>query len=364
MAGPPTVAFMTYDFAFGTDPLEPNGCAWYRCKLPQLELNKYDWQTGMGMPGWNEEHGFGLLIEGDRAVHGWDIIVFKLIMLETVAEKVKIAQGMGQKIVVDLDDWFEGLEESNMAFKTTDPEANPKNNRDHYQYIIDNADALITSTPFLYDWYKNVKGNKNVFMVRNGIDLDRWTQRKDHAGWLPTVGWVGATPWRSRDLETMQSFFPDFMEKHRLAFHHSGHVHNAAFASFQLGLRRGTKVTRQPMEPISRYPNLFRKIDIGLVPLSDVKFNHAKSGIKGLEYSAAGVPWIASHSPEYDILEQQGIGRVAKDESGWLAHLEALTDPRVRKEDVERNLDNIRTYQTMEVRGHEWNEVMHQILEL
>lgn len=364
MADQPSVSFMTYDWAFGTDPLEPNGCAWYRCALPQKELNKYEWQTGIGMPGWNEEHGFGLLIEGDRAVHGWDIIVLKLVMLETVAEKIKTAQAMGQKIVVDIDDWFEGLDEANMAHKTTDPKNNPKNNREHYQYIIDHADALITSTPFLYDWYKNVKKNKNVFMVRNGIDLDRWNPRKDHAGWLPTVGWVGATPWRSRDLETMQPFFARFMEKNRLTFHHSGHVNNAAYASKQIGLHQVTKVTREGMQPISRYPSLFRKIDIGLVPLSGVQFNDAKSGIKGLEYSAAGVPWIASDSPEYALLSDLGIGRVANSPEAWEAHLEALLDPRVRKEDIERNFDNIRTYQTMEVRGHEWNEVMHQILEL
>lgn len=359
-----SVCFLTFDWSFGTDPLQPNGCAWYRCVLPSKELKNIGWQTGVGIPGWNDEHGFGLLIPDDKAIHGWDIIVFKLIMLDSIASRMEDAKKLGQKIVVDIDDWFEGLQETNLAYKMTDPAKNEKNNREHYMYIIDNADAIITSTPFLYDFYKNTKKKDNVFMVRNGIDLPRWRQRKDHSRWLPVVGWVGATPWRSMDLETMQPWFTQFMEANRLEFHHSGHIKNANVAADQLGLTANVKVSTEPMQPILSYPNLFRKIDIGMVPLNNVEFNHAKSAIKGLEYSAAGVPWIASYSPEYEFAEKQGIGRVAHNEREWIGHLEELLDPKVRKEDAERNIEGIKKYQTMEVRGQEWDEVMNSILEL
>jgi glycosyltransferase involved in cell wall biosynthesis len=231
-------------------------------------------------------------------------------------------------------------------------------------FITENADAVVTSTPFLYDFYKNEKGFKNVFLVRNGIDIDRWKQRKDHSRGLPNLGWVGATPWRSMDLETLSPWIGQFLEKNHLSFHHSGNVINAPVASNQLGIPKSVKTTKEPMKPIHHYPELFRKIDIGMVPLNNVRFNYAKSGIKGLEYSAAGVPWVASYSPEYAILEEQGIGRVANNEREWIGHLEELLDPKVRKEDVERNIENIKKYQSMEVRGHDWNEVMHQIRDL
>lgn len=364
MNNSPTVSFLTYDWSFGTKPLQPNGCAWYRCFLPMKELEKKGWDSAIGFPGWNDSHGFGLLVPDKKAIHGWDVIVLKLIMLESVASKIKEAKEMGQKIVVDVDDHFEGLEKTNMAYKVTDPSNNQKNNRDHYMYIIENADAIIASTPFLYDFYKNEKGVKNVFLVRNGIDLDRWNKRKDYSGGLPKLGWVGATPWRSMDLETMKPWFSQFIEKNHLSFHHSGNIVNAPMASNQLGISNLVKTTKEPMKPIYKYPELFRKIDIGIVPLNNVRFNYAKSGIKGLEYSAAGVPWIASYSPEYAILEDQGIGRVANNEREWIGHLEELLDPRVRKEDVERNIENIKKYQSMEVRGQDWNEVMHQIKDL
>lgn len=356
-----TVTFLTFDWAFGTKPLEPNGCAWYRCYLPMKELEKHGWETGMGFPGWNAEHGFGMLIPDDKAVHGWDVIVLKLIMLGNVADKIEKAQEMGQKIVVDIDDWFEGLEKTNLAYQMTDPEKNPKNNRDHYMYIIEHADAIITSTPFLYDFYTKDRGKTNVYMVRNGIDFSRWNQRKDFSRWLPKVGWVGATPWRSLDLEQLSPFFGNFLLDNHLQFHHSGHIKNAKYAKNQLGIPNTVKTTTEPMKPISTYPELFRKIDIGIVPLNDIPFNHGKSCIKGLEYAAGGVPFIASYSPEYQLLSDQGVGRVAKNEKEWLEHLEALLDPQVRKEDVERNLEGIKKYQSMEVRGNSWNEVMHEI---
>ena len=67
----PTLCFLTYDWSWGTTPLQPNGCAWYRCLLPMKELEKKGWEVGMGFPGFSEEHGFGLLIPDKKAIHGF-----------------------------------------------------------------------------------------------------------------------------------------------------------------------------------------------------------------------------------------------------------------------------------------------------
>lgn len=356
----PTVAFMTFDWTHGAKTLEPNGCAWYRCMLPMFELRKHGWDAGIGMPGWNDKHGFGMLLPDKGAIHGWDILVLKLIMLKSVADKIDEAKAMGQKIVVDIDDWFDGLEKSNMAYQITDPTHNPVSNREHYRTIIDKADALITSTPFLYDYYS--KTHDNVFMVRNGIDAARWFKKNDHVGSMPTVGWVGATPWRSKDLELMRTKgFGAWLDRNRLAWHHSGHVTGSAEAWKQAGVYETTKHTQQGMAPISQYPNLFKKIDIGIVPLSDVGFNHAKSYIKGLEYAAAGVPFVASNLPEYQLLADAGVGRVADSAKEWQENLSLLIDPKQRKEDRERNLAGIEQF-SMDVTGLEWDRVMREIL--
>lgn len=359
-----SVGFLTYDWALGVKPIEPNGCAWYRCELPRKELEKNGWEAHIGTPQHHSDHKFGLAsLEEDLVHYGYEIVVFKLIMLKQVLDILKDKKMRGdQKIVVDIDDFYEGLTKENLAWKNTDPEKHPESNRQHYLEIIDAADYITVSTQFLYDYYTKEQGKKNVFLVRNGIDLDRWQRKRDHSRHLPTVGWVGATPWRSLDLEQLQPFFGKFMAEHRLPFHHAGHI-NGHSVEPRLGLYPETKFTHEPRKIISQYPQMFRKIDIGIVPLNDIPFNHAKSAIKGLEYTAAGIPFVASYSPEYELLAQQGVGRVAHNEEEWIGHLTELLDPRIRKEEIDKNYENLKAMHTMEKRGIDWNNAMTQILE-
>ena len=325
------------------------------------ELEKYGWRTGMGFPRYDEEHGYGLIVSKDKAVHGWGILVFKLVMRKDITDRVQEAKRKGQLIVVDVDDFFEGLEPTNRAYEATSAKRNPDNNREHYIKMIYEADAVITSTPFLYDYYAERRGN--VFLVRNGVDIDRWKPRRDTAKRRPTIGWVGATPWRSSDLEQLDPYVGKFIDKNKLKFHHSGHTEGAPLAAHQLNVKNNLSST-SGMLPIFDYPKLFHPMDVGLVPLNDVPFNHAKSFIKGLEYAAAGVPFIASALPEYQYLADAGVGRVAKDEKDWLYHLEELLDPTMRADEALVNYELVKEQFSMQARGLDWNEVMTRILEL
>jgi glycosyltransferase involved in cell wall biosynthesis len=359
----PTIGFLTYDWSFSLKPIQPNGCAWYRCYLPMLQLKKDKYESGMGLPGFSQDHGFGILIPNNKAIHGWDIVVLKLIMLERVVEQVDKALSLGQKIVVDLDDHMEGLEKTNLAYTMTSPEKNPKNNREHYFKIIEKSTALVTSTPFLKEFYEKKYPNKPIYLVRNGIDVERWKTRNDHSGHLPTFGWVGATPWRSGDLEILNPYLGKFIEEKKCKFHHAGSIINAPTVDKKIGINKKI-FTHEPMKPINLYPNMFRKIDIGIVPLTNVDFNHAKSFIKGLEYAASGIPFIASPSPEYKYLAEQGVGRIASTPEEWIYHCEELISPKIRKEERERNRQLIKENFSMEKRGKDWEEVFDQILAL
>ena len=360
----PTVCFLTYDWSWGTKPLQPNGCAWYMSFLPMNQLKEKGWQTGMGFPAFSEDHGFGLLIPDKKAIHGWDVVVLKLIMLEKLIDKIPRAQELGQKIVIDIDDHHAGLEPTNMAYVATDPKTNPKNNREHYFRSMEMADALITSTPFLRDFYKNKYPNKPIYMVRNSLDFKHFYMRKDKSGPWPTIGWVGATPWRSGDLETLNPFVGEFIEKAQLRFHHAGHVINAPTVQEQMNISP-KQYSSEGMKPILSYIKMFRRIDIGIVPLREVEFNLAKSFIKGLEYSAAGVPFIAQDIEEYSFLTREyGIGRVAKNKDEWLSHLEELKNPKIRNIERQNNYQLTKKFHSVEVRGEEWDRVYREIREL
>lgn len=361
----PTIAFLSFDWSFGIEPLQPNGCLYYRGYLPNLVLNERNWDCFVGTPGYNDQHGFGMMLPKDQALHGFDIVVFKLLMIDTLITQIPAAQkNTGVKVVIDVDDWFEELSESNIAHKLTDPIANPRNNRENYKKIIELADAVITSTPILYDFYS--KKRDNVFMVRNSIDINnakRWNYKGKSNDHWPTIGWVGATPWRSNDLEVFQSFLNEYLRNNKLKFHHSGNIQNAPQV-VQLAGIDPERVSTEPMKPIFDYPEIFKKVDIGVVPLNNIPFNEAKSFIKGLEYVSAGVPYIASALPEYKYLENMGIGRTASNADEWMAHFEELRNPNTRKEERRRNIELTKKYHSIEARADEWDDVYTKILNL
>lgn len=361
VGGKPTIGYLTTDWAWGTDPLQPNGCAWYRCVLPGSQLEKKGWVCGVGIPGFSENDGFGMITGSNRAVHGWDIIVFKLIMQREVLDKMDKAIDMGQKIIVDVDDFFDGLEPTNRAYEATDPQKNPDTNRDIYAEIIKKSFAVITSTQFLFDYYSKI--HKNVFLVRNAIDANRYSNiskyRRPHH--RTKIGWVGATPWRSGDLEILSGFIGEYIQKNNIRFHHSGHVGNSPAASSQLKIDPRSVFTSN-LCPISDYPKLFEPIDIGIVPLRDVPFNHAKSFIKGLEYAAAGIPFIASDLPEYRFLFEAGIGRIASNQDEWIYHFDELLNKDIRKDESEINKELLSDF-TIEKRADDWDATMKFILD-
>jgi glycosyltransferase involved in cell wall biosynthesis len=187
--------------------------------------------------------------------------------------------------------------------------------------------------------------------------------RNDHSGYLPTYGWVGATPWRSNDLEILNPLFGQFIKNRHVKFHHSGSIVNAPKVSDQIGID-DSLFSHEPMKPIMTYPEMFRKIDVGIVPLNNVEFNEAKSFIKGLEYAAVGIPFIASPSSEYSYFAEKGVGRIANTQEEWVSHAEELLDPKIRKEERLRNRQIVKEHFSMEQRGLDWEEVFDKILAL
>lgn len=114
---------------------------------------------------------------------------------------------------------------------------------------------------------------------------------------------------------------------------------NAPTFASRVGVRP-EKVDTMPLVPHDQYPNLM-VMDIGLVPLTNMPFNRSKSDIKGLEYSAAGIPFIASNLDAYlELQHQLGVGRIAKKPISWAKHIKELSDYRVRQEeaDIQREI--------------------------
>lgn len=347
----PSAGFVTGDYALHADPPEPNGCAYYRLWLPSRELAKLGWDVEMGQPRVHPEKGIGVAHD-DGAFFGFNVSVFKLLMHETIPELFRIMQADGTKVVVDVDDFHFGIDQENIAARQTDPNKNPENNRMFYEMGIRQADLVTVSTAFLANFYE--ARCRNVVLVRNAVDVDRYTPVAQPE--VPVIGWVGATPWRSGDLEMLRTWLPGFVQQHGLKVLHAGHIPgDPRHFGARTGLRR---VDTRVMQTMNNYPSLLRDFHIGLVPLKPSGFNESKSFLKGLEYSAAGIPFIATPTEEYRILHAAGVGRLAQTPDEWRDHATELLDPQVRAEEGARNRAIVEERFNITGKGELWDSAL------
>ena len=347
----PGIAFVTDFFSGEGFPLSPNGVAYYRCVLPSLTLPG---RVDVGRPAWTGSEGFGVVTSPASASFFYDTVVLKGLMGRNTTFQMKAAQNLGQRIIVDIDDWAEEIPEWSEAARLADSDSSKVFNTDHLREVILQADVVITSTPFLFDAYSNIRGN--VRLVRNSINADAMNVRQVK-NVKPVLGWVGHMGKRIGDIESLRGWLPHFLEDHDLRFHHSGHVDDAPSFAEVAGIDP-MRVTTSPLMKIDGYFRDSFCFDIGLVPMADIPFNHAKSSLKGLEYAASGIPFVAQDLPEYRLLATSGVGRVASNHETWRHQLEMLLDFKTRKREAAVNLSNVKREHTINSRADEWRAAL------
>lgn len=268
--------------------------------------------------GWNITKSFS----ADEARYDFDIpvIFMQRIMNRGVGEQIAIARSNGQIIIQDIDDDFWSIPKWNSAYWQTHPLKNPESNVNFYAEAIANSNLIVTSTPHLTEKMRQI--NEFVVQIENHVDVDRFAQAsKGMEEWDGVrIGWTGDVGMKGSDLECAKAWAGMF------DWHHLGHVEVTPLTGV---IGSHVNVTTSPLCSPSVYADNFL-FDVGVVPLKhDAEFNSAKSFIKGLEYSAAGLPFVASPAPEYvRFNEEHGVGFIAYDNKAkhWIKHLKALVN--------------------------------------
>lgn len=273
-----------------------------------------------------------------------DVIILQRIMHDGVAEATKIGQAAGQIVINDVDDWYWGLDPRNAAFLASHPKHNKEENTKFYMDNVRASDVVTVSTPYIREQLQS-RTSSPVRIIPNYIDVSRFTKVQQSP--LPTFGWVGSTSHRSGDVETLKGIFPRYLDQRLMRLQHSGdHISYQPFAE-QIGVDYDD-VIRLPALPSDRYPELLT-MDVGLVPLRDTPFNHAKSEIKGLEYAASGIPFIAQDLPSYHRLfddwrvDGEAGFYLAKRPKDWIKHIDHLLDIDSRLADQAVVLDRVKS---------------------
>ena len=222
----------------------------------------------------------------------------------------------GTPVVAEVDDNYISTASYNPAFQAYEP-GRPLRDIANKQFQI--ADALIVSTPYLKDVYAEL--NDNIHVVPNCIDLKRWDVKARNKPGI-RIGWAGGAS-HYEDLKLLEPIIHATLKKHKgvkFVFLHG-------IPEFLKNIPDVECVYR--FERIDKYPRYLaaNDFDIGLAPLIDNAFNRGKSNLRWLEYSALGIPTVASNVGHFKETINHGV-------DGFLAD---------SKEDFQNYLDHLIT---------------------
>jgi hypothetical protein len=293
-------------------PSDNTGCGWYRLRFAALALAAQgaDITISDHIPAlWDHTP------DGDRivgaATYDADVAVFQRVFRPDILTVIRSLREQGVAVVVDVDDDFSALHPRHPVWA----QLHPKNSSRNWSVLAEacrEADLVTVSTPALAAKYGGT-------VVRNCVPrayLGITAERED----LPIIGWTGTPKMHPDDLEMVGDAVARVCEG-EATFRAIG---DRATLDV-LGVEDQEHVPGARLDNLD-YAHLVAQLDIGIVPLADSAFNQSKSWLKGLEYAALGVPFVASIVAEYEALIQQGAGSLASRPRQWYACLRNLAE--------------------------------------
>ena len=257
---------------------------------------------------------FGTMKLQIKDMTSYDVIVLQFAWDNDLVFLISKLNKLGIKVVVDLDDDYFNR--------------NPYYPKDYSDGRMDNliksismAGLITVTTDSLAETYS--KYNDNVKILPNMIDISEWDSLYPSAikELFPTVGWYSSGIRFAEFNDIMAGRIPDDV-----------HLYLAGSRIFNNFKHKNLTVVDR-FNPADT-PKILANIDIGLIPLSLCKFNDGKSDLKGLEYGAMSIPFIASPTIPYQQLIIHGInGFVAKHGRDWTKYINLLiTDDKLRND--------------------------------
>jgi glycosyltransferase involved in cell wall biosynthesis len=285
-------------------PADTFGCGYYRMRMPAHYAES---DTTI-----NDR----LALRGDRVLlpAGVDVVVFQRTLQSRMPGFIRDIQRQGVAVVVELDDDMAALDAHHANFREVHPRWSPDANFQHLKRCCAEADLVTVTTPALAERYA---AHGRYAILPNYIEsaLLNYTPEKRWG-----IGWSGYVPTHPND--------PQVMGNAAAELERDGHtwrvIGKGAGAAEAFGV---TRVEATEWIPLADYYHQVASLEAGVVPLTDSAFNRAKSWLKGLEYAALGVPFVASPTPEYIRLQNDaGAGLLADKPKRWRGLLRKLMD--------------------------------------
>jgi len=221
-------------------------------------------------------------------------------------------------LIVDIDDDPTAVhtEPNNPAYKAYLEPGN--RHSDYAQMSMQIADMVTVSTPYLLERFKYI--NKNVVLVPNAIDTKLIKRQKKVSRDTVTIGYAGSGS-HQKDLEfvdpvlkRVKEEFPDVRVKS---------IGPCAIPEIDEKLE---------FTNFLEYPKALHAFhfDIGIAPIRDTLMARAKSNLRWLEYTALGIPVVASDVEPFR--HTHNVLKCSTREDWYKALRKLITDEQSRRE--------------------------------
>lgn len=282
-----------------------------------------------------------------------DVAVIQRPARRGTADLVEPLRRRGVAVVVDVDDDLAKIHPSNPAFRGMHPKLSPEYNWGHVARACRAASLVTVSVPSLLPIYAP---HGRGAVLPNYVPTSKTMFRHDIDN--PSPGWAGSLHSHPDDLDeaagALQRLWRDGWP---LKF-----VGPSEGVARKLGVDLPEDVFTGDLPFGSWIPAVAERIGVGVAPLADTAFNLSKSWLKPLEYSAAGVPWVASDTPEYRRLAKMCGAPLVRRRTDWYKQISRLVNDRgLRAELSGRARDTAREL-TIERHAHLWAEAWGRAL--
>lgn len=297
-----------------------SGSGHYRCVYPARALRRRghtaDWQVGVTF----DPHTY------EPSDLSYDVYIIQMAQHREIIALLQRITALGKVGLVEVDDHVQTTPFYNPAFRAFRGRAGKAR---AVEECARAADGVTVSTPELAELFAPI--NPNTFPLPNCIDMQdpAWNPVAKRERDRVTVGWAGS-PTHLEDFRPLVPVLEALCRRYprvKVAIGGSREV-------FELltNVPEDQKEYLPPV-PYESYPEMLARFDIGLVPLAENAFNRCKSDLKGLEYSALGIPFLASPLPSYLRLVENGQnGFLCAHRREWFGRLSLL----VEKEELRR----------------------------
>ncbi len=182
-------------------------------------------------------------------------------------------------------------------------------------YLIETADHIITSSPFLNDYCRGINRNNACTYISSSVDTDRFLPANTFSNDKKVIiGWTGTFSSKIY-LDLLRNVFLELNKRLDFRLRVIGNF-QYDFPGIDIEVIQWTK--KREVEDL-------QGIDIGVYPLTHDDWVLGKSGLKAIQYMAFGIPTVATDVGTTSmIIRQMENGWLVKTDEEWVCALEAL----------------------------------------